>query len=104
MFGGTTRFRIWIRFPILRYCHLAPAHLLPNNLLSFLQMLRQKKSLQTMLDSSNTSICASKDAVINQLTSLADQLQTQIANYNATDAAKLNTKTSTHQVSRNSQI
>ena len=57
-----------------------------------------------MLDSSNTSICASKDAVINQLTSLADQLQTQIANYNATDAAKLNTKTSTHQVSRNSQI
>ena len=61
-------------------------------------MLRQQKSIQTILDNSNSSICASKDAVINQLNALADQLEAQIAAYNATDAAKLLAKNNAHQV------
>jgi len=61
------------------------------------QMLRQQKSIKSIRDISNSSICASKDVVINQLNQLADQIEAQIAAYNATDAAKLSAQTNAHQ-------
>ena len=83
---------------MIEIAHMMKLHIIiSNNSASWKQMLRQQKSIKSILDNSNSSICASKDVVINQLNQLADQIEAQIAAYNATDAAKLSAQTNAHQ-------
>ena len=62
-------------------------------------MLRQTKSITTILDDSNSGICAAKDAVLSKLNGLSDQLLTEMGNLNTTDAAKLKTYQDANQAS-----
>ena len=53
------------------------------------QMLRQTKSITTILDDPSSGICAAKATVLAQLNGLSTQLLAEIGGLNATDAAKL---------------
>jgi len=61
------------------------------------QMLRQERSVTTILDDSSSGICASKTVVIDKLNGLAAKLVDDIQDLNATDAAKLKAKNDAYQ-------
>lgn len=61
------------------------------------QMLRETEALNTILVSGNSSLCTSKAKIIAKLNEISNQISDQLANLNATDAAKLQAKISAHQ-------
>ncbi len=52
-------------------------------------MLRQTKSVTTILGDDSSGICASKAVVLDKLNGLSSQVVAELENLNATDAAKL---------------
>ncbi len=61
-------------------------------------MLRQTKSVTTILDDASSGICASKTVVLDKLNALSSQVLAELENLNATDAAKLQSSTEAHKV------
>jgi hypothetical protein len=61
------------------------------------QMLRQTKSVTTILEDSASGICASKTVILDKLNGLSSQVLAELENLNATDAAKLQSSTDAHQ-------
>ena len=65
---------------------------------NLVQMLRQEKSVATMLADPSSEVCAAKEKIVTTLNGVATQLLTNIADLNATDAATLKAKTDAYQV------
>jgi hypothetical protein len=56
------------------------------------QMLRQSKSISTMLAGNNTLLCSKNGAVVGKLNDLANKVSEELKSLNETNAAKLEAK------------
>ncbi len=63
-------------------------------------MLRQTKSITTILDDSSSGICAAKDTILSKLNGLSEKLVAEMGDLNVTDVTKLKTYQDADQASR----
>jgi hypothetical protein len=67
-------------------------------MLNVAQMLRQTKSVATML-ADNSALCSSKDIILEKLNGLAAQVLAEMKTMNVTDTSKYEASTDAHKVS-----